>query len=136
VKVVLDTNVLVSALLSPAGPPAQIVGLALAGKVTVLCDNRILLEYRDVLCRPKFAFQATIVEPILEFLEAEGEQVVAEPDPAEFQDEEDRAFYELAVSGGAGYLVTGNTKHYPADRRVVSPATFLVRYRHGRRKRG
>jgi len=135
VKIVLDTNVLVSALLSPAGPPAQILGLALARKLSVLYDGRILLEYRDVLYRPKFSLLADVVDPILEFLEAEGEQVSAEPDPAQFLDEGDRAFFEVAVSGEAGFLVTGNKKHFPADARVVSPAEFLLRYRRPRRRR-
>jgi uncharacterized protein len=134
VKIVLDTNVLVSALLNPAGPPAQILGLALAGKRTVLHDGRILLEYRDVLCRPKFAFGTDIVEPILESLETEGELVSAEPEPGRFADEQDRAFFEVAVSGEASFLVTGNKKHYPADARVVTPAEFLLEYR-GRRGR-
>jgi putative PIN family toxin of toxin-antitoxin system len=135
VKIVLDTNVLVSALLTPAGPPAQILDLALAGKLLVLHDGRILLEYRDVLYRPKFSFRTDVVEPILEYFETEGEQVSAEPDPAEFLDEADRAFFEVAVSGEAGFLITGNRKHYPTDDRVASPAEFLLQYRRRRRKR-
>jgi putative PIN family toxin of toxin-antitoxin system len=135
VKVVLDTNALVSALLGPVGPPSQVLALALAGRVTVLYNNRILLEYRDVLSLPKFAFPTTILEPILEFLEAEGEQVLAEPHPAEFEDEEDRAFCEVAASGEAAYLVTGNPKHYPRNSRVVSPREFLQQYRKRRRTR-
>jgi uncharacterized protein len=136
VKIVLDTNVLVSALLSPAGAPGQVVGLALAGTVTILGDSRILAEYRDVLYRPKFSLEAAIVEPMLEFLEAEAEQVLAEPDDADFADEGDRAFYEVAVSGDAAFLVTGNKRHYSTDARVVSPKEFLQRYRRARGKDG
>ena len=132
-KIVLDTNILVSALLSPTGAPSQIVSLVLAGKVSLLCDNRILLEYEEVLRRPKFAFPESVDDPILQFLEAEGEQVLAEPQPEEFGDEGDRAFYEVAVSGDATYLVTGNQRHYPTETWIVNPTEFLQRYR--RRKR-
>jgi putative PIN family toxin of toxin-antitoxin system len=135
-KVVVDTNVLISALLSPAGPPAQILNLVLNGRLTVLYDNRMLSEYREVMRRPKFRFEADAVEALLEFIGAEGEYVVAEPQPAPIKDEDDRAFYEVALSGGARRLVTGNASHYPRDKRIVSPAEFLRSYRQNRARKG
>lgn len=53
---VLDTNVLIAALLSPFGAPAQILDLAIAGEVALLLDDRILAEYHEVARRPKFGF--------------------------------------------------------------------------------
>ena len=53
-RVVLDTNVVVSGLLQPKGKPAQVLALALGGAVLVAHDKRILAEYADVLARPKF----------------------------------------------------------------------------------
>ncbi len=69
-RIVLDTNVLVSALLSPHGPPAQILQLILAGKLVPCLDLRILDEYRQVSRRPKFAFDARLTNELLDFLES------------------------------------------------------------------
>ena len=128
-KVVLDTNVLVSGLLNPSGPPAQILGLVLVGKLTVLYDNRVVTEYREVLYRPKFQFKSDTVEPWLELISAEGEYVVAEPSTAPVTDEDDRVFYEVASSGDASWLITENPAHYPQERMVVTPSVFLRNYR-------
>jgi putative PIN family toxin of toxin-antitoxin system len=59
VKVVLDTNVIVSALINPYGAPASILGLVLEEKIELCYDTRILIEYRDVVMRPKFGFVQT-----------------------------------------------------------------------------
>ena len=63
--VVLDTNVVVSGFLSPAGPPAQILGLTLAGKLTPAHDARILAELSEVLRRPEFSFSMQHIEAVL-----------------------------------------------------------------------
>ena len=76
-RIVLDTNVLVSALLTPQGLPAQILLLALAGDLTLLFDERILEEYRGVLHRPRFAIPRDQLAKVLEQLEADGELVAA-----------------------------------------------------------
>jgi uncharacterized protein len=73
VRIVLHTNVLVSALLTPHGPPGQILQLAVAGKVVLRHDGRIMSEYRDVLRRPKFSFDPKNVDELLSYLESVGE---------------------------------------------------------------
>lgn len=128
-KIVLDTNVLVSGLLSPHGPPAQVLALVLNGSVTVQYDNRVLAEYREVLGRPKFGFPKEGIEPILEYLQTEGEFVTAEPTNRPFSDEGDRPFYEVAVTGRCEYLVTGNKAHFPKENFVKTPSEFLQIYR-------
>jgi len=56
---VLDTNVIVSGLISPLGPPGRIVDALLARKLLIAVDDRILQEYREDMGRPKFLFRGT-----------------------------------------------------------------------------
>ncbi len=126
-RIVLDTNVLVAALLSPYGPPAQILRLCLVEEVTVLHDPRILAEYREVLRRARFGFDPRDIVAVLRQLEAGGESVVALLLAEELPDPDDLPFLEVAVTGRADALVTGNERHFsPAARRqgvrVVGPA--------------
>jgi len=129
VRIVLDTNVLASALLSPGGAPAAVLQLVLAGRILLCFDARIMTEYREVLRRPKFDFDARLVDDLLEFLESEGELVAAVPLPRSLPDPDDAMFLEVASAGGAEYVVTGNIRHFPNDARqgitVVSPRDFI-----------
>ena len=128
-KIVLDTNVLVAGLLSPFGTPAQVLQLILAGKVGLCVDARIITEYRDVLTRSKFGFDADAVADLMEFLEQIAETVAPTPWGLELPDPADAMFLEVALTGQADYLVTGNLKHFPARKRrevkVTTPAQFL-----------
>jgi uncharacterized protein len=127
-KVVVDTNVVVAGLLSPNGPPAAILNLVVNGRLQPLFDNRVLQEYIEVLGRDKFGFKAESADALIEYIREEGEYVSAEPTSETFVDEDDRAFYEVAVSGGAQYLITGNKSHFPKDSRVRNPREFLTVY--------
>jgi putative PIN family toxin of toxin-antitoxin system len=126
--VVLDTNVLVSALLSPFGPPARVLDLALSGEIRLAYDDRMMAEYREVLARPKFGFAPGDVADLLAFLEADGEPVTARALPCKLPDADDLPFLEVAAHAEAT-LVTGNTAHYPISARgavsVLTPAEFL-----------
>lgn len=124
-KVVLDTNVIVSALLSPSGSPASVLTMVLRGSVSLLIDNRILFEYTDVLHREKFNFPRRAVDPLLDFFKALTLYVSAAPTSANLPDKDDRPFYEVAVSGGADFLITGNKSHFPRKPIVVTPKQFL-----------
>ncbi|NLF29417.1 MAG: putative toxin-antitoxin system toxin component, PIN family [Planctomycetes bacterium] len=128
-RIVLDTNVLVAGLLSPFGPPAAVLQLLLAEKVRICYDARILTEYRTVLARARFGFDPGAVAAVQEFLEQTGDLVVPAPWPDSLPDPADAMFLEVAVAGGAAYVVTGNVRHFPAESRrgvaVVSPAEFL-----------
>jgi putative PIN family toxin of toxin-antitoxin system len=131
-RIVLDTNVIVSGLLNPEGNPGRILDLALAGEITLLADDRILAEYRAVLRRPKFGFDSADVSGFLEFLESQSERVVAIPLRSKLPDESDRAFLEVALAGAAEALVTGNVRHYRVARvgrlPIDSPAEFVRRW--------
>lgn len=126
-RVVLDTNVIVSGLLSPQCAPATIISLLLNEKITILYDSRIIQEYQNVLRRPKFKFELHLILNLLEFIKHSGEFIAANPTDINFQDEDDIPFYEVATSGNAGFLVTGNLKHFPKSKKskIISPAEFL-----------
>ncbi len=127
-NIVLDTNVLVSGLLSPQGPPAQILNLILNRHIRVLYDNRILAEYAGVLHREKFRFSSELIDPVIDFLEREGGFVTANPVGNKLIDEGDVKFLEVALSGDADYLITGNTKHYPDSEMIITPTLFIEKY--------
>jgi len=78
-RVVIDTNVLVSGVINPHGPPGRIVNAVLSEMIIVLYDDRILSEYREVLMRPMFGFQRADIDVLLEFIELSGEHTSAEP---------------------------------------------------------
>jgi len=120
---VLDTTVVVSAFLSPAGPPARLV-LSLGRAAFVAAyDARVIAEYRSVLSRPRFGLDPADVDRFIRGFVARGWAV----EPAEWTeqmiDESDRVFVEVA-RGAQGFLVTGNARHSPAEPSVVSPAAF------------
>lgn len=128
-KIVLDTNVLVSGILSPNGPPAAVLRSLLTEQVTICYDERILSEYRDVLTRDKFSFNKESIVELVGFLEAAGSPTLAAPLAAELPDPWDQMFIEVAVASQADFLVTGNLRHFPGNTRagvsVVSPREFL-----------
>lgn len=132
-RIVLDTNVVVSGLLNPHGKPGIILQMVVSRAVTICYDARIIDEYREVLLRPKFPISEAEVDAILEHLKATGHLVATSPLPQKLPDPDGEPFLEAALSGSAEYLVTGNVRHYPEDRRrgvrVVSPVEFVELYR-------
>ena len=124
-RIVLDTNVLISGVLNPHGAPGLILNSVLNKAVTLLLDDRILFEYREVLLRPKFHFPIDYIQSLLEFLEYESTYIIAGPSSALVPDSDDIPFYEVAISGRADYLVTGNDKHFPPEQLIVSPREFV-----------
>ena len=127
-KVVLDTNILVSARLSSFGNPARILDLVLLGDLRLVYDDRILAEYREVLARPRFGLDTEDVGELLSYLQTEGMAVTAPSLQNCLPDPDDLPFLEVAAAVGA-LLITGNTKHFPAEQlgdvQVLTPADFL-----------
>lgn len=128
-RVVLDTNVLVSGLLSPHGRPGTVVDLVASGAHRVCLDGRILAEYRDVLARPRLALPPESVETVLAVLVRNGLRLAATPLRIKLPDPDDQPFLEVGVTANADYLITGNRKHFPAELcrgiAVVNPREFL-----------
>ena len=124
-KVVVDTNVIVSALISTSGTPAKILSLILNGTIKILYDNRIIFEYYDVLSRDEFGFSKEIVNDLISYIKHDGEFVNSEFIKRKFFDETDKKFYEVYKTGGAEYLITGNIKHFPKEDSIVTPKDFV-----------
>ena len=132
IKVVLDTNILVSALLNPYGPSSQILNLVLSGDIRLCLDERIYCEYRQVLLRDKFGFDRGDVKDLLDFIEGDGLNVMAKVLSVKWTDPADAKFLEVVIAADAGYLVTGNLKHFPTSKfksiSILSPVRFLTAY--------
>ena len=125
---VLDTNVIVSALWTPSGKAAYIVNQVIAGNLKLCHDYRILIEYREVLSRPKFKFSSWQINFLLETFERDGISVIADAlTDVPFTDESDKKFYEVAKFCNAP-LVTGNLKHYPQNSLVKSVAEYYDKF--------
>ena len=128
-KIVLDTNVLVSSVLSPRGTCAEIISLAISQSVKLCVDPRILLEYEEVLQRPKFGLDSTQVLIILGYVEDTSQIYSAPPLPTTLPDAKDQAFIEVAHTANVDALVTGNIKHFPESLRhgvaVLTPREFV-----------
>ncbi|MEI6207511.1 MAG: putative toxin-antitoxin system toxin component, PIN family [Desulfuromonadales bacterium] len=132
-KIVLDTNVLVSGLLTPFGPCGEIVRMLASADVTLCYDARILSEYAEVLARPRFRFDPDRVAAILEQIEYRGTPVAAQPLSHSLPDADDEPFLAVALTGNVVCLVTGNRVHFPyplcGKATVLSPAEFLAEWR-------
>ena len=134
-RIVLETNVLVSGLLSPFGPPGEIVRMVSSSDLRLCFDARILAEYADVLARPKFGFDEDAVGALLDYIGHAGDAVAPVPLQAGLPDPFDEPFLEVALAGAASCLVTGNLVHYPKHLRqgvsVLSPSEFVGELRAG-----
>jgi uncharacterized protein len=131
-RVVIDTNVLVSGVINPHGPPGRILDAVMSESVIVLHDDRILTEYREVLLRPVFGFRRSDVEGILDFVEFSGEHLTSGGIDVVLPDPTNLPFLEVAVAGLADALISGNVKHFKPRRgqhtvNVCTPAEFVRR---------
>ena len=126
VKIVLDTNVIVSAFLTPAGKPASILQSVLRHDLEICFDAAILSEYEEVLNRPKFAnsVHRLSIERFIELLSSIGIKTTCTPSQFHLPDEKDRKFYDVAVAADA-FLITGNKRHFPNENFIFDPAEFL-----------
>ena len=133
---VLDTNVIVSGLLTPFSPCGDIMRLVSGGHLQLCTDARLLSEYADVLRRPRFAFDGELVAALLDHIVHTSLSVSGSPATISLPDPDDSAFLEVALAGRADCLVTGNLKHFPQRARsgivVLSPREFIDHYRNKR----
>lgn len=136
---VLDTNVVVSALLKPDSVPGRVLAYALKGTITPVLSAGIEQEYAEVLARKKFHFDQDLVARVLAALKSvaifrppseSAESFEAVPDPKDIE------FYAVTLSARdewETHLVTGNAKHFPAAHFVISPRQMLDLVEHSRR---
>ena len=130
--VVIDTNVLVSALLSGKEvqtATVQILDRVFRGILVPLYNEEILAEYEDVLYREKFGFDKGTVRLILSEIKRIGVRVEAAQSGESFPDPDDRVFFETALAfhheNSDTYLVTGNSKHFPVRPFIVTPRQMI-----------
>jgi putative PIN family toxin of toxin-antitoxin system len=121
---VLDTNVVVSGMLSPSAPPGRLLDMVLLRQLTLAVDDRILSEYREVLERPKFAIAAGRLQAFFGIMAFERNVVAPPVAGLAALEEADTMFLEVAAVSGQ-VLVTGNLRHFPENTRrtveVLSP---------------
>lgn len=133
IRIVLDTNVLVSGMINTFGVPSRIIDLIREGLVELVVDDRILAEYAEVLKRPKFNayFLAPEVRDILVFFGNHARYVVCTTQVTDLPDPDDAPFLEVALTAAVP-LVTGNTRDFPSrcsrNACVQTPADFLAHY--------
>ena len=134
-RVVLDTNVVVSGVLRPSSVPARVLMLMHEAAIRPVVDTRILQEYRDVLARPRLRIPAAIATELLQTFAEIAEHVTVTTEAAArfdrlaLADPDDRPFMEVAASAGVVAIITGNTSHFPPDAlepiRVLTPRQLL-----------
>jgi uncharacterized protein len=130
IRVVLDTNVLVSSLLF-AGPPSHLVSLWRERRIVLLLSKAVFIEYLRVLAYPKFKLSGEEIKALVEeYLLPFAAMVTVVETPAIIpEDPADDKFLALAAAGRARYLVSGD-KHLLALReyrrvKIVTPREFL-----------
>ena len=124
---VIDTNVLVSALIThnPEAATAKVVRLLFDHVFVPIYDTDIIAEYEEVLHREKFPILPYAADALISYIIENGVEA-SRVDFAELMpDEDDRVFYEVSLSNEDSFLVTGNLKHYPTSPRVITPAAFI-----------
>ncbi|MDE0262644.1 MAG: putative toxin-antitoxin system toxin component, PIN family [Bryobacterales bacterium] len=135
-RVVVDTSVLVSAVLSPDGAAREVVRQCLLAQARPLVSNALFLEYEEVLARDELFAEALItsedravlLDAFLSVCEWVSITFLWRPN---LPDESDNHLIELAVAGHAGLVITGNTKDISGGElifdtiRIVTPSAWL-----------
>ena len=125
---VIDTNVLVSAMLLPDSVPGFILKHTFAGTIVPVVNKEIIDEYRNVLKRQKFGFENKDIDKVISNILENSLNLERTPSNKVFVDKNDVVFYEITLSARKDketYLVTGNTKHFPKEPFVVTPREML-----------
>ena len=125
---VIDTNVLVSAMLKWDSVPGNILELAFSGVITPVLNDSIVSEYQAVLSGPKFHLPEKVIHDILAEIDHCGVYVDAQEVDVDLPDPKDRVFYEVVMekrNSDDAYLVTGNIRHFPEKPYIVTPRQML-----------
>ncbi len=126
--VVLDTNVLVSAMLKASSVPGMVTAEAMTGDIIPILNDEIMAEYEDVLLRPKFKFEERAIRVFLDELKKRAMFIDAGMIEDLIPDPMDVVFSAVLMEkrkDEEAYLVTGNLKHYPVRTYVVTPREML-----------
>ena len=125
---VIDTNVIVSALISKSldSNPVKVFRAIMQERIVPLYNDEILSEYKSVLLRSKFHLTPSLVDTVIKAIMTDGLELDRTTAiDVDFPDQKDIVFYEIALSKEDSYLVTGNIKHFPSKTFVVTPAEMV-----------
>jgi uncharacterized protein len=127
-RIVLDTNILISACWTPGGNEARVLALAASGRYSPCLSDALEAEYVDVANRKKFAAQRACLEAAIAAIRA----IAIRVDPARLcaacSDPDDNLLLDCALAAAAPYVVTGNLRHFPSHWQgiqVVNARTLL-----------
>lgn len=113
-RVVLDTNVLISACWSPSGLEGRLVALVLQGQLTACVTESVMAEYREVARRPKFATRAVCFDRMIASFATIAAVVLPGVPTTAATDPDDNRLLECAHGAAAQWLITGNLRHFPS----------------------
>jgi putative PIN family toxin of toxin-antitoxin system len=127
-RLVIDTNVLVSAALKPDGLQRTTLLLAITKPARLYLSKAILEEYADVLARPELSIRRGLRLQLLRLIKNHGHLVTPGRRIEVTSDPDDNIFVECADTARADFLITGNRKHFPAfwkNTKIISPREFV-----------
>jgi putative PIN family toxin of toxin-antitoxin system len=127
-RLVIDTNVLISAALKPAGLQRTVFLLAITKPARLYISRPILEEYREVLARPELQIRKGLRQQLLQLIKNHSYTVAPTRHLEVTPDPDDNMFLECADVAGADYLVTGNQKHFPRfwkKTKIITPREFV-----------
>jgi uncharacterized protein len=128
-RLVLDTNIIVSAALKPGGLQRTVLLLALTEPARLYITDAILAEYREVLARPELNIRKGLRQQLLQLLRNRAHRVSPTRRLRVAPDPDDNVFLECADAARADYLVTGNTRHFPKfwkKTKVITSREFIT----------
>jgi putative PIN family toxin of toxin-antitoxin system len=112
-RLVIDTNVLISAAIKPAGLQRTVLLLAMTKPARWYVSRPILEEYREVLARPELHIRKGLRRQLLQLVRNRSRLVATSRHLEVTPDPDDNIFLECADAARADYLITGNQKHFP-----------------------
>ena len=124
---VIDTNVIISALISTKSDSAtvQVLDKLFDEEIIPLYNQEILKEYREVMNRPKFQIAQSDVELVIKSITESGIEIDAVYSDVVLTDPKDQVFYDVFLSFPDSYLITGNLKHFPTNDHIINPAGLI-----------
>jgi uncharacterized protein len=127
-RLVIDTNVLISAALKPDGLQRTVLLLATAKPARLYVSRPILEEYADVLSRPELGIRKGLRQQLLQLIRNHSHVVVPSRHLEVTSDPDDNMFVECADAARADYLITGNHKHFPPfwkSTKIITAREFI-----------
>src|SRR5438105_5283711 len=127
-RLVIDTNILISAAIKPAGLQRTVLLLAITRPARLYVSRPILEEYSEVLGRPELRLRKGLRQQLLQLIKNHSHTVVPTRRLDITSDPDDNLFLECADAARADYLVTGNQKHFPRfwkKTKIITPREFI-----------